>query len=261
MIYNTCINVLSIDNLSNYLNSDLLNELYFIPKKVDKKLINIKLSNPEYIEKVNRTINLYKNLSLEKFISDKIANFELDTHQTIESYTIYLIIGLDTTTIYSFKYKGEDVSVLLLESIDGIVEKLDILLAHEFTHWVRKQTFQWDIFEKSLGERFIVGGIGCNYSREIVPDKKDGEYCLVNDSVVTWVKNNIDKVEEKMIGHLETNELMSDFFYMFADTRKTKMPARVGYVYGYLKVKDYLEKNNLRIRDIINKDWKEILTF
>ena len=261
MIYNTCINVLSIDNLSNYLNSDLLNELYFIPKKVDKKLINIKLSNPEYIEKVNRTINLYKNLSLEKFISDKIANFELDTHQRIESYTIYLIIGLDTTTIYSFKYKGEDVSVLLLESIDGIVEKLDILLAHEFTHWVRKQIFQSDIFEKSLGERFIVEGIGCNYSRKIVPDKKDCEYCLVNDSVVTWVKNNIDKVEEKMMGHLETNELMSDFFYMFADTRKTKMPARVGYVYGYLKVKDYLEKNNLRIRDIINIDWKEILTF
>lgn len=239
----------------------MLKELYFIPKKVDKKLINIKLSNPEYIEKVNRTINLYKNLSLEKFISDKIANFELDTHQRIESYTIYLIIGLDTTTIYSFKYKGEDVSVLLLESIDGIVEKLDILLAHEFTHLVRKQTFQWDIFEKSLGERFIVEGIGCNYSREIVPDKKDCEYCLVNDSVVTWVKNNIDKVEEKMMGHLETNELMSDFFYMFADTRKTKMPARVGYVYGYLKVKDYLEKNNFRIRDIINIDWEEILTF
>jgi len=261
MTYNTCINVLSIDNLSNYLNSDLLNELYFIPKKVDKKLINIKLSNPEYIEKVNRTINLYKNLSLEKFISDKIANFELDTHQRIESYTIYLIIGLDTTTIYSFKYKGEDVSVLLLESIDGIVEKLDILLAHEFTHWVRKQIFQSDIFEKSLGERLIVEGIGCNYSREIVPDKKDCEYCLVNDSVVTWVKNNIAQVEENMIGHLETNELMSDFFYMFADTRKTKMPARVGYVYGYLKVKDYLEKNNLRIRDIIQKDWKEILSF
>ena len=261
MIYNTCINILSIDNLSNYLNSDLLNELYFIPKKVDKELINKKRSNPEYIEKVNRAISLYKNLNLEKYISDKIANFELDTFQRIKSYKMYLIIGLDTTTIYSFKYKGEDVSVLLLESIDGNMEKLDILLAHEFTHWVRKQSFQKDIFEKSLGERFIVEGIGCNYSREIVPDKKDCEYCLVNDSVVTWVKNNIDKVEEKMMGHLETNELMSDFFYMFADTRKTKMPARVGYVYGYLKVKDYLEKNNLRIRDIINIDWKEILTF
>ena len=260
MIYNTCINILSIDNLSNYLNSELLNELYFIPKKVDKKLIDEKLNNPEYIGKVNRTINLYKNLGLEKLISDKIANFELDTCQRIKSYKMYLIIGLDTTTIYSFEYNGEDVSVLLLESIDGNMEKLDILLAHEFTHWVRKQSFQKDIFEKSLGERFIVEGIGCNYSREIVPNKKDCEYCFVNDNVVTWVKNNIDKVEEKMMGHLETNELMSDFFYMFADTRITKMPARVGYVYGYLKVKDYLEKNNLRIRDIINKDWKEILT-
>ena len=55
MIYNTCINILSIDNLSNYLNSDVLNELYFIPKKVDKKLINKILNNPEYVEKANRS--------------------------------------------------------------------------------------------------------------------------------------------------------------------------------------------------------------
>ncbi|MBP5683672.1 MAG: hypothetical protein J6X02_00260, partial [Bacilli bacterium] len=157
------------------------------------------------------------------------------------------------------KYNEEDVTVLLLESTNGNMSKLDMLLAHEFTHFVRRQIFKRDIFENSIGERFIVEGIGCNYSREMVPNKEDYEYCIVNKETVEWVKNNIDKVETHMSGKIDTNELMSDYFYMFADTEKTGLPARTGYVYGYLKVKEYLENNNLRIKDIIDKDWKDIL--
>lgn len=62
-----------------------------------------------------------------------------------------------------------------------------------------------------------------------------------------------------MKGKLDSNELMCDYFYMLADTTKTGLPARTGYVYGYLKIKEYLENNNLKIKDIINKDWQEIL--
>ena len=62
-----------------------------------------------------------------------------------------------------------------------------------------------------------------------------------------------------MKSKLNSNELMYDYFYMFADTKKTGLPARTGYVYGYLKIKEFLEKNNLRIKDIIKKDWNEIL--
>ena len=68
-----------------------------------------------------------------------------------------------------------------------------MLLAHEFTHFVRKQIFKRDIFENSIGERFIVEGIGCNYSREIVPNREEYEYCIVNKDTVEWVKNNIDE--------------------------------------------------------------------
>ena len=106
---------------------------------------------------------------------------------------------------------------------------------------------------------FIVEGIGCNYSREIVPNKEDYEYTIVKEDTVNWVKNNIDKIEKHYIGKIDTNELMSDYFYMYADTKKTGLPARTGYVYGYLKVKEYLEKNNLKIRDIIDKNWEDIL--
>ena len=260
MIINTCKELFegNID-LEGYLNSDLINELYFKPKRVDKDIIHNKLNDSTYMSKVKKTINYYKDMNLEKVISDKIHDFEIDINYTLDDYKIYVIIGLNTTTIYSTKYNDEDVTVLLLESTDGIMENLDMLLAHEFTHFVRRQVFKKDIFENSIGERFIVEGIGCNYSREIVPNKEDYEYCIVNKYTVEWVKNNIDKVEDHMCGKIDTNELMSDYFYMFVDTEKTGLPARTGYVYGYLKVKEYLENNNLRIKDIIDKDWKDIL--
>ena len=259
MIYNTCKKIKGIEDLYNYLSSDLINELYFKPKKINKDIINNKLNDSKYIEKFNNTINTYKNLDMVDIITRKINEFELDTSIKLDNYKIYLIIGLDTTTIYSFNYNNEDVTVLLLESTNGDIDNLNMLLAHEFTHFVRKQIFNRDIFENSIGERFIVEGIGCNYSREIVPNKEDYEYTIVKEDTVNWVKNNIDKIEKHFNGKIDTNELMSDYFYMYADTKKTGLPARTGYVYGYLKVKEYLEKNNLKIRDIIDKNWEDIL--
>ena len=258
MIYNTCKNISELNDLYDYFNSELINELYFKPKKVNKDLINEKLNNSIYLEKFNNTINSYKDYDIGKLISEKISDFEKDISFKLDSYRIYVIIGLDTTTIYSIKYNNEDVTVLLLESTNGNMDNLDMLLAHEFTHFVRRQIFKRDIFETSIGERFIVEGIGCNYSREIVPNKEDYEYCIVHKNTVEWVKNNIDKVEAHMRGKIDTNELMSDYFYMFADTEKTGLPTRTGYVYGYLTVKEYLEKNNLEVKDIMDKDWKEI---
>ena len=247
MIHNTCKNIIEINDLYDYLSSDLINELYFKPKKVNKDLIKIKLNDSSYIEKFNNTINNYKDCDIEKLISEKINRFEKDTSFKLDSYKIYIIIGLDTTTIYSIKYNDEDVTVLLLESTNGNIENLDMLLAHEFTHFVRRQIFKRDIFENSIGERFIVEGIGCNYSREVVPNKDDYIYCIVNKDTVEWVKNNIDKVEEHMKDKLDSNELIYDYFYMFADTIKTGLPTRTGYVYGYLKVKEYSENNNLKV--------------
>ncbi len=263
MVYNTCKNLLETNNLSyelkKYLLDDLINDLYFQPKKINKELIDKKINNSYYINNVTKTINAYKDIDIEKLIGEKISFFENNISYKIDDYKIYVIIGLGTTTIYSTKYNGEDVTVLLLESTDGNIDNLDMLLAHEFTHFVRRQVFKRDIFENTIGERFVVEGIGCNYSREVVPGKEDYEYCIVDSNTVEWVKTNIDKVEEHMKSKLNSNELMYDYFYMFADTKKTGLPARTGYVYGYLKIKEFLEKNNLRIKDIIKKDWNEIL--
>ena len=48
---------LLIDNFSN----EMLDKLYFIPKKIDKSLINEKTKDSAYINKVLKTINYYKD--------------------------------------------------------------------------------------------------------------------------------------------------------------------------------------------------------
>lgn len=239
--------------------SEIINEIYFKPKKVDRKLINIKLNDDRYLEKVRNTINYFKDKDIEEIVKKKLNNYEIDTGYKIEHAKIYLIIGLDTTTIYATRYKDEDITVLLLEATNGLEDKLDILLAHEYTHFIRKQIYKRDIFEQSIGERFIVEGIGCNYSREIVPNKEIYEYCLVDQKVVKWVKENIPLIENHMQGQVHDNSLMYDYFYMFADFEKTGIKPRSGYVYGYLKVLKYLQDNNLKIKDILASDYKEIL--
>ena len=191
-------------------------------------------------------------------VLDKLKCFENNVSNTITGGKIFLIVGLDTTTIYSIKLGNKDVTVMLLESTEGQEDKLDILLAHEFTHFIRKQELKKNIFEDSIGERFITEGIGCNYSREIVPGKSDAEYCLVDDEKVKWVKNNIDKLQEHMIGEIDDSKLMSDFFSMNVDPNLIGMPIRTGYIYGYLKVKEYMENYHLKVKDILNIDWKKI---
>ena len=239
--------------------NEMVNKLYFNPKNVNKDSINDKLSDNNYLTKVLNTIEFFKNKNIVELIQKKFSGFDLNMNMKVENVKMFLIIGLDTTTIYSTTLDGEDVTVLLLEATNGEEKVLDMLLAHEYTHFVRKQILNKDIFESSIGERFVTEGIASNYSREVIPGKEDYEYCIVNKETVNWVKNNMKNIEEHMENKKDTNELMSDYFYMFADTNKTGMPVRTGYVYGYLKVKEYLEKNNISVKDVIGIDWKKII--
>ena len=248
-----------IELLNNNFASEIIEKLYFLPKKINRDVISKKLDDKSYLNKIKNTINYFKGKNIEKLISQKFKHYEEDTNTKLINGKLFVIIGLDTTTIYSVKIDGEDVTVLLLEATNGQEDILDMLLAHEFTHFIRRQLLNHDIFESSIGERFVTEGIASNYSREVVPNKQDWEYCIVNENNVIWVKNNINKLEDHMVNKKNTPELMSDYFYMFADTNITGMPVRTGYVYGYLKVKEYLEANNLKVKDIIGINWQEII--
>ena len=115
MIINTCEKLFNTNDitksLEEYFSNPLIADLYFQPKKVNKELIMEKLKNSNYLDKVTNTINKYKNTNIEELISKRIKGFEEDTNYKLDNYKIYVIIGLDTTTIYSLKYNNEDITV------------------------------------------------------------------------------------------------------------------------------------------------------
>ncbi len=134
-----------------------------------------------------------------------------------------------------------------------------MLLAHEYTHWVREKEIKGDIFESCVGERLITEGIACSFSEEIVPEKPIDYYCIVPNETVKWVEDNIYLLDNMLKNHLEKKDMIYDLFYMFAKTTIPNMPVRTGYVYGYLKVKEYMKNNNLKIKDIVKIDWRMII--
>ena len=68
-----------------------------------------------------------------------IRSFEEETEYTVGEQCLYLILGCNTTTIYTTEYLSKEVSVLCMESLNGNPDMLKMLLAHEFTHLIRKQ--------------------------------------------------------------------------------------------------------------------------
>ena len=257
-IINTLENMeLSTSNLvESYWELDILNNIYFIPKKVDKRKSYELIRDEEFLRLLETTASFLKKCDVVKVVEELFHEFEDDTKYQLKDEKLYLILGYHTTTIYSAVVNSEEISVLCLESLEGNMDKLKMLLAHEFTHYVRKQLLDCDIFETSIGERIITEGIASNYSREMVPSKTDSFYCIVSEDTVSWVATHTDFIRNYIKDNLCDNILMRDLFYMYADI---SFPVRCGYVYGYFVVKKYLAENGLQVKDILGIEWKEIL--
>lgn len=248
-------------SIKNYIynNYNTLKDIYFEPKKIEKDKIEEIIKSRDYQKVLLDTITNLKNINLNEVFANTLNELGNILNYKDINKKVYVIIGLNTTTIYSTKYKNEDITVILLESTLGLEENIKMLLAHEYTHWIREKEIKHDIFEQCIGERFITEGIACNFSEEVVPNKPKSYYTIVPNTTVEWVENNIETIDKFVEPELDKNNMMYDFFYMFAKTKIPNMPVRTGYVYGYIKVKEYMRKNNLKIKDIIKSDWRVVL--
>lgn len=167
-------------SIKNYINNNykLLNDIYFLQKKMEKSKIEEVIKDSQYKNTLLNTIFNIKGINLKELLDNIIDELGQILDYNNINKKIYVIIGLDTTTIYSTKYQNEDVTVILLESTLGIEENIKMLLAHEYTHWIREKEIKHDIFEMCIGERFITEGIACNFSEEIVPNKQKSYYTM-----------------------------------------------------------------------------------
>lgn len=244
------------DSIESYWDDELIESLYFVPKKVSTDTRDAALASPAFAQSLAKLRELSASRSLASYCSELMAGFEHDTGHSLAHGTLYLVLGCATTTIYTVTVDGSDVSVLCVESLGGSIQTLALYLAHEFTHFARKDLIDGDIFESCIGERLVTEGIAESYSADVVPNQTTAAYCIVDEETVSWVVDHNEALEAYVRTGLETSELMEPLFYMFA---RIDFPVRTGYVFGYLAVRRYLQDQGLRTKDILGIDWRRVL--
>ena len=243
-------------NVAVYWNSDLVDALYFGPKKVMPGTRDTALADPSFLQRLQEVASFAGPSSLAAHCEQLLSGFGQNTGFSAGDQTLYLVLGCATTTIYTVALEGEEVSVLCVESLRGSDQTLAMYLAHEYTHFVRKELLNKDIFESCVGERLVTEGIAESFSKDVVPNATDADCCIVDASTVRWVDEHWDDLNAYVRAGLESTELMEPLFYMFA---KIDFPVRTGYVYGYFAVRDYLKRHHLQTKDIIGIDWQSVL--
>ena|SRR3989344_4870403 len=183
-----------------------------------------------------------------------------------------------------FKLKGEFVLLCALKEIDGysrhhrgtntiylgldypkIFSYFNLLVAHEISHTARdsmidickgKKCMTHDSMIKNLPyiEHLIGEGIATAFSQSIFPGKKEKDYLFFDASEYRWCKKNeklIEKEVKKLIGTRGTH-------YKFYEKGVVgNSPSRIDYYYGYMLIKQLLEKHD--IRELIKIPAKGIL--
>ena len=69
MIFNLCKELFTSKNLHEYFLDEMINDLYLTPKRINQDLVDKKLTDTKYINKINSTINTYKNTDIESMIN------------------------------------------------------------------------------------------------------------------------------------------------------------------------------------------------
>ncbi|UFJ39360.1 DUF2268 domain-containing protein [Brevibacillus humidisoli] len=179
---------------------------------------------------------------------------------TPDGQDVYVIVGLDCTNIYSVPYEGRMVTVICLEAVDGQVAELQLLLAHEFHHWLRQSPSRENLFEQSVGQRLVTEGLAACFTKETFPGRTLAEYCFVPEETVNWTIAHIDKLNHLLVPHLYRTELIQALFSRAPSGLPIEgMPLRTGYAYAMLLIQEQLNRRNLTAQQAALLPWEQLL--
>lgn len=172
---------------------------------------------------------------------------------------VYVIVGLDCTNIYSTQFRGSQITVLCLEATDGDFDVLELLLSHECHHWKRQQQLSNNIFTSTVGERMVSEGLASYFSQEVQPGHEISDYCYVPPDTVQWVVDNWNLLDD-IHDDLNSSRWMAAFFSRNPSEQMVDgMPPRTGYVFGYLKVRQFLSVIQKDASQMAGIQWNAVM--
>ena len=238
--------------LDAYWRSETLERLYFLPKRIDAQRREACLHDGAFRAGLRDSLRFFASVGAGELCAEIWRRLEEKSGYRVESGTLTLLFGCGTTTIYTL---GEE-TVLCAESLNGERERLEMLLAHEFAHLVRRAGLRRDIFSSCVGERLASEGLAENFAREMVPGRPDSFYCITDEERVRWTWVHSAFLESLLEDHREDAQRMQA---LFAGDAVQDFPVRTGYVYGYDAVRRSLERKGLTARESLTLDWHELL--
>lgn len=237
----------------------LLNRLYFHPKGVDdprQRLIQLGR---------NRFRPLAEQIGSPASFEQALTSMWADVLRRLRyqgpTYHVFVVVGLDTTNIYSLTLDGQPVTVLCLEAVDAHRAGLQRLIAHESHHWARQSALP--SVPTTGGERLVSEGLAAVFSEEIDPGRHPASYCYVPKDTVEWVANHRDALQQ-WVAALEGHGLIEP---LFSRTYRGSelipgMPRRAGYVYGYFTCRQALDREtgHLSAAEMVAAPWQKVLS-
>lgn len=240
--------------------SHLLTPLHFQPKGFateEQVLARITQLGRQHFSPLAQAIECPD--TYEQALKGRVHHLLTVLHHQPHNRDIYVVVGLNCTNIYSLIDQQRDVTILCLENVQGQLEEVYLLLAHEVHHWARQTSFT-NLFTATLGERLVTEGLAAAFSEEVCPGKSTWEYCFVSPDTVDWVQNHWSDLEVLLSrDQLHENSLLDPLFARQpAISLLPTIPPRVGYVYGYLKVKAYLQILDRRASESVELPWEQV---
>jgi uncharacterized protein YjaZ len=106
----------------------------------------------------------------------------------------------------------------------------------------------------------VTEGLAVVFSEEVCPGRTIADYCFVPAATVTWVDDHWPSLEALISRNqlYETRLLDALFARQPANTLAPGMPPRVGYVYGYLKVRAFLQALNRLASTAKDLPWAQV---
>ncbi|OLZ11434.1 DUF2268 domain-containing putative Zn-dependent protease [Sulfobacillus thermosulfidooxidans] len=239
----------------------LLNTVYFHPKgwlSLPDIMARLQALGPEPFVSIRVLVGEHPE-TFERDVADIIHDILSQLHYRGPTYDLFVLVGLDSTNIYSLRVNGQPTTVLCLEAAGGERAAIQRLLAHEGHHWARQHECSIGRPE-SAGERLVAEGLAALFSEEIQPGLDAAAYCYVPPATVTWVTAHW-KFLEGLEGQLSDSSLIDALF-----SRNPKhlllsdMPPRTGYVYGYLKCREVIARRKGRSAlEAVAMPWEQVL--
>jgi len=176
--------------------------------------------------------------SVEAAVRDLIDPFGHEPR----SHDVYVIVGLDSSTIYSLQDGDKPATVVCLEAVNGTVDGLQRLFAHEVHHWFRQDASSHDIFQSSVGERLVTEGVAIGTRRRV---SRMSPLARIASSPKARIAGRSGTKTDCGPGLGRAWQAPPTWTRSFRGTRCRRcslpcMPPRTGYVLGFLAARRYL---------------------